>query len=134
MGFPVLKSPIPNPLIPNYLSAGPGMKIVKIKQALKHLRQVNDEIRYATVVERRGFTAGLISFEGKQPSDAKQIKHRDKDVLCHVLRGNGRLRINSRRISLRPGTICHIPKGTPHDFVGGKKGRLVLFYSLIKTG
>lgn len=110
------------------------MKIVKIKQALKHLRQVNDEIRYANVVERRGFSAGLISFKGKKRSDAKQIKHHNKDVLCQVLKGSGRLRIHSRRISLRPGTICHIPKGTPHDFAAGKKGELVLFYSLIKTG
>ncbi|MBI2359066.1 MAG: AraC family ligand binding domain-containing protein, partial [Deltaproteobacteria bacterium] len=45
-----------------------------------------------------------------------------------------RLRVNRRRILLRPGTICHIPKGTPHDFAAAKKGELVLFYSLIKTG
>jgi mannose-6-phosphate isomerase-like protein (cupin superfamily) len=51
-----------------------------------------------------------------------------------VLKGRGRLRINGRRIQLRPGIICHIPKGTSHDFAAGKTGELVLFYSLIKTG
>jgi quercetin dioxygenase-like cupin family protein len=55
-------------------------------------------------------------------------------VVCQVLKGRGRLRINGRRIQLRPGTICHIPKNTPHDFAAGKTGRLILFYSLIKTG
>ena len=110
------------------------MKVVKIKQALKHLRQVNDEIRYASLVEGRRFSAGLISFSPRTQGDARQIKHHDKDVLCHVLRGNGRLRVDGRRIPLRRGTICHIPKGTPHDFAAGKKGELVLFYSLVKTG
>jgi mannose-6-phosphate isomerase-like protein (cupin superfamily) len=51
-----------------------------------------------------------------------------------VIKGRGRLRIRNRRIELKPGTICHIPKRTPHDFAAGKSGELVLFYSLIKTG
>ncbi|MBI2351952.1 MAG: AraC family ligand binding domain-containing protein, partial [Deltaproteobacteria bacterium] len=46
---------------------------------------------------------------------------------------SGRLRINGRKIALKPGTICHIPRGTPHDFAAGKKGEMILFYSLIKT-
>jgi mannose-6-phosphate isomerase-like protein (cupin superfamily) len=50
-----------------------------------------------------------------------------------VLNGTGQLRVNGKRVTLRPGTICHIPKGTPHDFAAGKKSELVLFYSLIKT-
>ena len=109
------------------------MKIIKITAALRRLKKLNQEIRYASLVERRGFTAGLIAFKPRQRGDSKQIMHRDKDVLCQVLRGHGRLRINSRRIPLRPGTICHIPNGTPHDFAAGKNNELVLFYSLIKT-
>jgi hypothetical protein len=30
--------------------------------------------------------------------------------------------------------LCHIPKGTPHDFAASKKKSLVLFYSLIDSG
>jgi len=110
------------------------MKVVTIKQALKRLKKLSEEIRYTSMVEGRGFSAGLISFSPKKQGDAKQIEHRDKDVLCQVLKGRGRLRIDGRRISLRKGTICHIPKGTPHDFAAGKNNHLVLFYSLIKTG
>ena len=109
------------------------MKIIKIRQALRRLERVNEEIRYVSCVAGRGFSAGLISFRPRKDSDPKQIKHRDKDVLCHVVSGSGRLRINGRRISLKPGTICHIPKGTPHDFAAGKKDEMVLFYSVIKT-
>lgn len=109
------------------------MKVVKIREALRHLGRINDEIRYAPLAEGRGFTAGLISFRPKRTADPKQIKHRDRDVLCHVLKGSGRLRVNKRRIALKPGTFCHIPKGTPHDFAAGRKNDLVLFYSLIKT-
>ena len=109
------------------------MKIIKIRQALRRLERVNEEIRYVSCVEGRGFSTGLISFRPRRDSDPKQISHRDKDVVCHVLSGSGRLRINGRKIPLKPGTICHIPKGTPHDFAAGKKGEMVLFYSLIKT-
>ena len=108
-------------------------KIIRLHEALKNLKRINQEIRYASCVEGRRFSTGLISFSPRKDSDPKQIKHRDKDVLCHVVKGSGRLRINGRRISLRPGTICHIPKGTAHDFAAGKKGAMVLFYSLIKT-
>lgn len=110
------------------------MKVIKIREVLRHLEKVNEEIRYKSCVEGRRFSAGLISFRPRKGSDPKQINHRDKDVVCHVLRGGGRLRVNGRRIALKPGTICHIPKGTPHDFAAGKKGELLLFYSLIKTG
>lgn len=107
---------------------------VKIREALKGLQGINEEIRYRSCVEGKGFSAGLISFRPRKKRDPRQIHHRDKDVLCHVLKGRGRLRVGGRRITLQPGTICHIPKGTPHDFAAGKKRELVLFYSLIRTG
>lgn len=110
------------------------MKVIKITEALKELQQINPEIRYKSCVEGKSFSTGLISFRPKRDTDPRQIRHRDKDVVCHVLRGRGRLRVNGRKIALTPGTICHIPKGIPHDFAAGKNGEMVLFYSLIKTG
>jgi quercetin dioxygenase-like cupin family protein len=109
------------------------MKIIKINSALKRLRKVNHEIRYQSCFEEKQFTTGLIAFRPQKNSDPKQINHTDKDVVCHVLKGRGRLRINGRRIPLQPGTVCHIPKGTPHDFAAGQRSELVLFYSLITT-
>lgn len=110
------------------------MKIIKIRQALKGLKRINQEIRYKSCAEGSRFSAGLISFRPRTDADPKQIRHPDKDVICHVLKGSGRLRVNGRRIALTAGTICHIPKGTAHDFAAGTKGEMVLFYSLIKTG
>ncbi|OGQ23428.1 MAG: hypothetical protein A3C54_02840 [Deltaproteobacteria bacterium RIFCSPHIGHO2_02_FULL_60_17] len=109
-------------------------KVLKIQQALKGLEKISQEIHYKSCFEAEGFSSGLISFRPRKRSDPKQIKHRDKDVLCHVLKGSGRLRVNGRRIALTAGTICHIPKGTAHDFAAGTKGEMILFYSLIKTG
>lgn len=109
------------------------MRIVKISAALKRLRKINDEIRYASCVEEKNFTSGLIAFKQTKKSNPKQITHDDKDVVCHVLQGSGRLLVDRRRFQLRPGTVCHIPKGTPHDFAAGMNGELVLFYSLIKS-
>jgi quercetin dioxygenase-like cupin family protein len=110
------------------------MKVITLQSALKQLTKLNAEIRYQKCFEEKTFTSGLIAFRPKKKVDSKQINHSDKDVVCQVLKGRGRLRINGRRIQLRPGTICHIPKNTPHDFAAGKTGRLILFYSLIKTG
>ena len=111
-----------------------GASVIKVREALRELQGINEEIRYKGCVEGRSFSSGLILFKPLRKTDPKQIRHRDKDVLCHVLRGRGRLRANGRSITLEPGTICHIPKGTPHDFAAGRRGELVLFYSLIKTG
>lgn len=110
------------------------MKVIKINTALNGLKKLNDEIRYVDCFAAKQFTAGLIAFRPTKNSNPKQINHADKDVVCHVIQGSGRLRVNSKRIPLRPGTVCHIPKGTPHDFAAGKTCELVLFYSLIKTG
>jgi len=109
-------------------------KIVRIGDALKGMAKLNAEIRYVNCFEEKQFTSGLIAFRPTEKSDRKQINHDDKDVVCQVLKGRGRLRVKGRRIELRPGTFCHIPSGTPHDFAAGKNAELVLFYSLINTG
>ncbi|MGH7831629.1 MAG: cupin domain-containing protein [Candidatus Binatia bacterium] len=109
-------------------------KILKIPQALKGLEEISEEIRYKSWFKGKNLMSGLIAFRPRKRSDPKQIRHRDTDVLCHVLQGRGRLRLPGRKISLKPGTICHIPRGTPHDFAAGRSGPMVLFYSLIKTG
>jgi len=109
------------------------MKIVTIKQALKGLKKIDDEIRYADCFKEKQFTSGLIAFRPTKNSDPKQINHDDKDVVCQVIKGRGRLRVNGKRFPLNPGVVCHIPKGTPHDFSAARSGELVLFYSLIKT-
>ncbi len=108
-------------------------KVLDALRELKDLRPINPEIRYKNCVDATSFTSGLIAFLPRKTSDSRQIKHGDKDVLCYVVKGRGRLRLNRRRIDLRPGMICHIPRQTPHDFAAGRSGSLVLFYSLIKT-
>jgi quercetin dioxygenase-like cupin family protein len=109
------------------------MKVLRINNVLKHFKNLNDEIRYANCFDEKQFTSGLIAFRPTKNSDRKQIKHDDKDVVCHVIKGTGRLRVNGKRVQLRPGMICHIPKNTPHDFAAGRRDELVLFYSLITT-
>ena len=110
-----------------------AMKIIKINSALKRLKKINEEIRYGDCFKEKQFTSGLIAFRPIKNSDRKQINHDDKDVVCQVINGSGRLRVKGKKIPLRPGVVCHIPKGTSHDFAAGRSGELVLFYSLIKT-
>lgn len=123
-------------LKPRASSLAPGLHVkrIHISAQLKRLKKLNNEIRYADCFSEKQFTSGLIAFRRSKNSDPKQIEHADKDVVCQVIKGSGRLRIGGKRLPLRAGVICHIPKGTPHDFGAGKAGELVLFYSLIKTG
>lgn len=109
------------------------MKIVKIAAALERLKRIDDEICYLSCFEQKQFTGGLIAFKPAKKANPKQIRHDDQDVICQVLRGSGRLRVDGRRIRLVPGTLCHIPKRTPHDFAAARSGDLVLFYVLIKS-
>ena len=108
-------------------------RVLDIKEAVKGMKKISAEIRYKSCFEGPGFTTGVITFSPRPSADPKQISHDDKDVVCHVLKGHGRLRLKSRKIRLRPGMLCHIPKGTPHDFAAGRTDQLVLVYSLIHT-
>jgi mannose-6-phosphate isomerase-like protein (cupin superfamily) len=109
------------------------MKTVNLSAIRKQLKKINEEIRYKNCFEEQQFSTGVIAFGPAKESDRRQIVHADKDVVCQVLEGSGRLRLNGRRVRLGPGIVCHIPKGTAHDFAADKRGELVLFYSLIKT-
>lgn len=107
-----------------------GPRTVSIDEALADLAEVNSEIRHKSCIEGDGFRVGLVSFRPGAASDPKQVVHHDKDVVCHVLRGHGRLRAAGEVTELAPGMLCHVPRGVPHDFAA-RGGELVLCYSLI---
>jgi quercetin dioxygenase-like cupin family protein len=109
------------------------MTIVNLNAKLKQLKKFNDEIRHADCFKTDRITSGLVAFRPNKNSDPKQINHDDKDVVCQVIKGKGRLRVNGKRIVLKPGIVCHIPKGTLHDFAAAKGSELVLFYLLIQS-
>ena len=79
-----------------------------------------------------GAPAGLIAFAPGGTADPKQITHADKDVLCYVLRGRGRLRVDGTLTPLEPGTLCHVPAEVAHDFAATDE-ELLLLYVLIET-
>ncbi|HXG51376.1 MAG TPA: cupin domain-containing protein [candidate division Zixibacteria bacterium] len=101
---------------------------------LERLTRLGDEIRHRTLFEGKNFTSGLIEFRPTGKVDPKQIVHHDREVVCYVLRGRGRLRAGGRRLPLSPGTVCHIPRRVPHDFAALTAGKLVIWYALIKAG
>ena len=109
-----------------------GPKVVSIDAALAELAEINSEIRHRGCIEGDGFNVGLVSFAATATPDPKQIVHDDKDVVCHVLKGRGRLRTFEAVTRLRPGMLCHIPRGVPHDFAAEGE-ELILCYSLITT-
>jgi quercetin dioxygenase-like cupin family protein len=109
------------------------MKLVSLDNALEHTRRISREISHRCVFEAPHFSAGVVAFRASPAEGRKQITHADKDLVCHVLKGRGNLRVRRRRFTLSRGMVCHIPRGTPHDFSAEGRGALVLFYSLIEA-
>ena len=111
----------------------PEAKVLQLEDVAGQLKPLGQEIRYATCVEAGHFTQGVIAFAGK-PASGSQITHDDKDVLCYVISGTGRLRSGEREMVLKQGSICHVPAGVSHDFQATGDRELVLFYTLIEKG
>jgi len=103
-----------------------------LEALLSHLTPLTPEIRFHDLVSRPTFKAGLIAFSPGGSTDPKQITHPDKDVLCYVLRGRGRLRTDGQLTPLEPGMLCHVPAKAPHDFAA-TEDELLLLYILIET-
>jgi quercetin dioxygenase-like cupin family protein len=83
----------------------------------------------ATPFKGGNHQAGLIAFQPQAARDAKFITHAASDVLAHVLEGRGRLRLGDTEMALEPGSVCHIPANTAHDFVAEGDAPLLLFYA-----
>ena len=108
------------------------MEAFRLEELLSHLEPLTPEIRFRDLVSRPTFKAGLIAFSPGGTADPKQITHSDRDVLCYVLRGCGRLRADGTLTPLEPGMLCHVPAKTPHDFAATGE-ELLLLYVLIET-
>lgn len=108
------------------------MKLVKIQDVIAQLQRHNEEIRYQGCFEGECFSTGVVAFRAGTHKD-DYITHSHQDVVCHVLMGTGRLRLEAETLDLKPGSLCHIPRGTPHDFVATGEDDLLLVYSLITT-
>jgi quercetin dioxygenase-like cupin family protein len=108
------------------------MKVLDLSDELRRVRSVSPEMAHRRLVEAHTFEAGVVRFSPGAAADPRQVTHEDKDVLCYVLGGTGRLRADGHEAPLRPGVLCHIPAGTPHDFAATAEP-LSLYYCLIRT-
>jgi len=108
------------------------MKVLDLADELRRAKPISGEMAHRRLVEESTFVAGVVRFSPGGPPDPDQVTHQDKDVLCYVLSGTGRLRTDGRETPLRPGLLCHILAGTPHDFAATGEP-LSLYYCLIRT-
>ena len=107
------------------------MTVTHLRQLREQLKAINPEMRVATPFRGGNYQAGLIVFQPQTAPDDEFITHAASDVVAHVLEGQGRLRLGEAEIALEPGSVCHIPANTAHDFVAEGDAPLVLFYALI---
>jgi quercetin dioxygenase-like cupin family protein len=109
------------------------VRVLQLEEVAVQMQPLSEEMRYSTCFTSERFTQGVIAFSGK-PRSSNQITHDDKDVLCYVISGTGRLRTGSGEMVLKQGSICHVPAGAPHDFQATGDRELVLLYTLLEVG
>jgi quercetin dioxygenase-like cupin family protein len=78
-----------------------------------------------------GYECGLVRFLPRAEPDERFITHRDKDVLCHVVRGRGRLRLVGGQRELAAGDVCHVLAGMAHDFMAVDEALILLYMSIM---
>ena len=110
------------------------MDLLRLDQALGELEPLSAEISVRPWHRQAAYETGLIAFHARPDSDPRQILHGDRDVVCQVLQGTGRLRLEGRSVPVERGVLCRIPAGTPHDFAATGAEPLVLFYTLVTVG
>jgi mannose-6-phosphate isomerase-like protein (cupin superfamily) len=108
------------------------VRVLQLEEVAAQLKALAPEMRYATCFEAQRFTQGIIAIASK-PAAGGQITHDDKDVLCYVISGTGRLRSSQREMVLKQGSICHVPAGSAHDFQATGDRELVLLYTLVEA-
>lgn len=109
-----------------------NLSVVQLDEVSWRMQGSTGKIRTAKCFEGAGFEAGMVEFRGKKQIKGEYVTHGDKDVLCYVVKGMGVLRLKGQTQKVVPGSICYIPKNTPHDFVANLPS-LRLFYVLIDT-
>ena len=77
--------------------------VIDIDRSLKELQRISEELSVKELFQTRALSCGIISFQPLAGHDPKQINHPDKDVLCHVLKGKGRLRMNGEETPIHEG-------------------------------
>ncbi|HEY7060918.1 MAG TPA: cupin domain-containing protein [Chloroflexota bacterium] len=107
------------------------MDTLRVDQALAGLQPLGSEIGLHTWHRAPTYEVGLIAFYPRADDDPCEICHAHRAVVCHALRGAGRLRLDGETVPVEPGTLYHIPPGTPHDFAATGSEPLVLLYTLI---
>ncbi|MBI3014066.1 MAG: cupin domain-containing protein, partial [Candidatus Tectomicrobia bacterium] len=118
-------------------SPGQGVEVLELENLRNKLERLSRELARRVCFRGERYESGLISFQPQPEPDPKQIVHTDKDVVCHVLSGQGRLRLNraekTEMILLKAGTVVRISSGIAHDFAASGPEELMIWYLLITT-
>jgi mannose-6-phosphate isomerase-like protein (cupin superfamily) len=112
---------------------GTAPDVKQLDAILQDLDRLTEEIAYRRCASGPGYECGIARFLPRQATDARQITHADKDVVCHVLQGHGQLLAGGEINELAPGSLCRIPAGTPHDFTATREP-LIVFYVSVAVG
>src|SRR5712692_2547927 len=91
---------------------------IRVEEAARELTRLTEEIHFKDLVSRPNFKAGLIAFRPGGTTDPKQINHPDKDVVCYVIRGKGRLRTDGGNSPARVGYALPRPSEDSPRFCG----------------
>ncbi|NBB71789.1 MAG: cupin domain-containing protein [Alphaproteobacteria bacterium] len=60
------------------------------------------------------------------PNAAGESHHHEEEQWAVVIEGAGVLVVGPEELDVGPGDVCHIPAGTPHNFIAGPAGARLL--------
>jgi mannose-6-phosphate isomerase-like protein (cupin superfamily) len=108
-------------------------QIINVEALRSGAAELREWLWSAEAVKHEGYEVGYIRFTPTDQPSGSLVRHADRDVVCLVLSGTGRLEHGSATTSLRAGDVCQIPVGTPHSFFADG-GPLEMLYATIRVG
>jgi quercetin dioxygenase-like cupin family protein len=116
-----------------WLNVGEQGSVVyaQLEAALAEMETANEEFGHRPLMTGPGYEYGLVRFLPRAEADERFITHRDKDVICQVMRGRGRLRLVAGQRELTVGDVCRVLAGTAHDFVAVDEPFVLLYTSIM---
>jgi quercetin dioxygenase-like cupin family protein len=107
-----------------------GVLRTSLDGVIADLEAADQPFVHRTLMTGPGYECGVVRIAPSAEVEERFIVHDDKDVICQVFQGRGRLRLRGSSQAMLTGDVCRVLANMEHDFVAVDEP-LVLFYFTI---
>jgi mannose-6-phosphate isomerase-like protein (cupin superfamily) len=105
-------TPAQNPYV--FLQYGKDLRTADVSKVVgENPLGPNENIKLTTLGQGQGASHHVVQIRDRESPHM----HKAHDAMVIMVRGRGYLVMETRRITLAPGDIAHIPRGVPHYYV-----------------